>query len=70
MSTINTEFGKLRQWGNSDVWFLTCPGCGKESRLDDDMLHGRVSVDHTSEGCSYHETHDFMAAIEVSSKES
>lgn len=64
---IETKFGKMRQWGNTGMWFLVCPGCGEESRLDDDMLNGRVSVDHTSENCTYHETHDFLSAVKEAS---
>jgi hypothetical protein len=35
--------------------------------LDDDQLHGRVSIDHASHGCpaGYHETHNFVAAYPV-----
>jgi len=45
----------------SPIWQLRCPMCEQWADIDDDQLHGRVSVDHTNEGCSYHETHDFAA---------
>lgn len=62
MSKVNTEFGTLRKFGNS--WVLVCPVCGETGRLDDDQLNGRISVDHTSDKCTYHETHNFKEAIE------
>ena len=46
------------------VWVLRCPTCGVWGDIDQDQLHGRVSVDHTDTGCSYHETHDFAAFID------
>ena len=33
-----------------------CPRCGKKGFIDDDQLHGRVSIDCTPTGCSFHET--------------
>lgn len=36
---------------------LRCPNCGKWGTLDDDQLHGRVSILHDS--CGFHETLDF-----------
>jgi len=64
----STEFGELRRVtrdGEPGV-LLKCPGCGQWGGLDDDQLHGRVSVDHAAMGCpgGYHETHDFAAAAE------
>jgi hypothetical protein len=38
---------------------LQCPTCGVWGDLDDDQLHGRVSVECQTPGCSFHETHDF-----------
>lgn len=66
-SIVQTSLGRLRLV-NSDGqpnWLLECPGCGQWGGLDDDQLHGRVSVDHDSQGCAghYHETHDYCAAI-------
>lgn len=74
MSVIfDTPYGQIRRWyGGTDArgerkafWILRCPGCGIEGRLDDDQIHGRVSVDHAAQGCpgGYHETHDFAAAV-------
>lgn len=57
------------------VWKLRCPACGVWGEIDDDQLHGRVSVDHTDyvrhrsedppEGfrCTFHETHDFHSML-------
>lgn len=63
-----TEFGTLRRVDRDrdQAVLLECPGCGEWGTLDDDQLHGRVSVDHASDGCPglYHETHDFAAAAE------
>jgi hypothetical protein len=46
------------------VWLLQCPGCGEWADIDDDQLHGRVSVDHdpADGGCGFHETRDWMNA--------
>ena len=64
---VSTEFGRLRrvQIDGEPVWCLECPGCGQWGELDDYQLHGRVSVDHATDGCAggYHETHDFSAAL-------
>jgi hypothetical protein len=64
-----TKFGEIRRVTRDGVktLLLVCPGCGEVGSLDDDQAHGRVSVDHASEGCpgSYHETHDFWAAAEA-----
>jgi hypothetical protein len=44
-----------------EVWKLGCPGCGHWAEIDDDQLHGRVSVDHAGEGgCTFHETRDWF----------
>jgi hypothetical protein len=63
-----TEFGKIQRGIRDEehVFLLVCPGCGQLGALDDDQYHGRVSVDHATDGCSggYHETHDFAAAVE------
>lgn len=60
-----TKYGEVRQVKRDGVlvWQLRCPGCGSWGDLDDDMANGRVSVDHTPDGCTYHETHDFVAAF-------
>ena len=29
------------------VWKLRCPECHQWADIDDDQLHGRVSIDHT-----------------------
>lgn len=65
---VETEFGRLRRVirDGEPTWLLECPGCGQWGGLDDDQLHGQVSVDHAAMGCSggYHETHDFAAALD------
>jgi hypothetical protein len=42
------------------VWQLRCPECHGWADLDEDQLHGRVSIDHAPE-CGFHETHDLWA---------
>lgn len=66
---VTTKLGRFRRVNtgdiaNPDAWLFECP-CGQWSYLDDDMWHGRVSVDHASEGCpkGYHETHDYAAEL-------
>lgn len=65
---FGTPFGDIRrvQRDGEAAYLLKCPGCDEWGTLDDDQLHGRISVDHASMGCSggYHETHDFWAEIE------
>lgn len=63
VKTVKTPHGLLRKGPLSDEWQLQCPGCGQWAYIDDDQYHGRVSVDHTNEGCTYHETHDFSARL-------
>lgn len=73
MSEVTTPHGKLRCIGDGKTWELLCPGCSRWGELDDDQLHGRISVDHSGARvhigggewvvCDYHETHDFAAAI-------
>lgn len=65
---VSTEFGRFRKVGSSELensWLFECPGCGQWAYLDDDQWHGRVSVDHASQGClgGYHETHDYAQAL-------
>jgi hypothetical protein len=52
------------------VWRFRCPVCGVWGDIDDEQLHGEVSIDHTEfvrykrddlpEGtrCTFHETYD------------
>jgi hypothetical protein len=64
---VETPFGRLRRVtrDGEKTWLLQCPGCDQWGGLDDDQLHGRVSVDHAAMGCpgGYHETHDFAAHL-------
>lgn len=63
---VATQHGMLRgALGAPAGWLLQCPGCDEWLPLSVDMLHGRVSVDHATDGCSgrYHETHDFASAV-------
>lgn len=64
--TVTTPLGVLRPvvLDGVRVAELRCPMCGEWAYLDEDQFHGRVSVDHTDAGCSYHETHDFAAALQ------
>ncbi len=59
--------GALRQVVRDGVplWQLRCPMCDAWADVDDDQLHGRVSVDHSDVGCAYHETHDFATLAGV-----
>lgn len=43
------------------IFLLRCPGCAVWGEIDDDQLHGRISLHHDEAdgGCGYHETHDF-----------
>lgn len=68
---VTTQLGRFRRvntgddpTNSPDAWLFECP-CGQWAYLDDDQWHGRVSVDHASEGCpkGYHETHDYAAEL-------
>jgi hypothetical protein len=62
---VVTEHGTVRgAEGSPSGWLLECPGCGEWLPISEDMLHGRISVDHATDGCPgrYHETHDFASA--------
>jgi hypothetical protein len=65
----DTPIGRLHRVSadGEPAVLLECPGCGVRARLDDDQANGRVSVDHAADGCpgGYHETHDFLAAVEA-----
>lgn len=45
------------------VYQLRCPRCRHWGDIDDDQLHGRVSIDHTGQGCTFHETHDLWGMV-------
>ena len=38
---------------------LVCPKCGEWGTVDDDQLHGRVSVICPNDDCDFHETVDW-----------
>lgn len=63
-----TPLGRIRHTISDGVpiWKLQCPGCGSWGEIDDDQLHGRVSVDHTdpSIACTFHETRDWWNTAE------
>lgn len=72
MSQFETPWGALRrvQRDGAWVWKLQCPQCEHWGDIDDDQLHGRVSLDHTNCGityepsecnCTWHETHDYTS---------
>lgn len=71
---------RVTPWGDLEsviqdgetVWKLKCPQCGHWGQIDDDQLHGRVSLDHTNCGvtyegsecqCTWHETHDYSGVL-------
>jgi hypothetical protein len=64
---ITTSIGRFRRVTDGKTkWFLLeCPGCGQWCTLNERQWNGTVSVDHATDGCSgsYHETHDFGAAL-------
>lgn len=41
------------------VVYLTCPKCGTVGEIDDEQLHGRVSVICGGDGCTFHETRNW-----------
>lgn len=59
--------GRLKQEQDGS-WMLCCPECGHWGEIDEDQLHGRVSVDHSGGaeangcrcGCTFHQTRDFF----------
>lgn len=38
---------------------LRCPACGTFADIDHDQYMGRVSVECSTPGCAFHETHNF-----------
>jgi hypothetical protein len=70
MGTGRSEYLRTVIRDGEPQWQLRCPGCGSWGDIDDDQLHGRVSVEHTvgtddrgnycSTGCGYHETVDWF----------
>lgn len=57
-----TDLGSLHPRGRAWIvhrdgevqWQFCCPGCGLRGDIDEDQLHGRVSIDCPD--CDYHET--------------
>jgi len=50
----------------ADVWKLQCPECGQWADIDDDQLHGLVSVDHSdAPPCTFHEARDWYLTAEL-----
>lgn len=45
------------------MYWLRCPECGGLGQIDDDQLHGRVSV--LCDDCGYHETRDWSGVSEA-----
>ena len=45
------------------TWKARCPKCHNWGYIDDDQLHGRVSMQCGNEGCDFHETHDLSGLI-------
>jgi hypothetical protein len=71
MSLTSLPQGRLRtiKRDGEPVVQLQCPQCGRWGDIDDDQLHGRVSVDHTDVHrgetlCTFHETRDWKSTAE------
>lgn len=56
-----TEIKKVKQDGK-DVIKVKCPWCGVFAIADDDMFHGKVSMDCPC--CYYHETHNISHLLD------
>ena len=70
--TVQTILGRMI-WLPNEVagehWALEMP-CGEWERIGTEQFHGRLSVNHaascrSSPPCTYHETHDYAAAMEA-----
>lgn len=48
---------------------LQCPGCGLWASLDDDQVHGRVSIECPTDGCNFHETVDLSTVFAISDRQ-
>lgn len=61
--TLNPAGLRVIVRDGQEVLQLRCGGCAAWGDVDDDQVHGRVSVHHdeADDGCGYHETHDFWA---------
>ncbi len=46
------------------VWKFRCPDCHQWGDIDDDQFRGRVSIDHTDTGCTFHQAYDLHAMIQ------
>jgi hypothetical protein len=65
------EPARLRTVRRDDamIWQFRCPECHHWGDIDDDQLHGRVSLDHTNCEhkaddrcpCTFHQAHDLYA---------
>lgn len=44
-------------------WVFRCPVCTIWGDIDRDQFEGRVSIDHTDTGCTFHETVDCYSAV-------
>ena len=43
------------------AWQFRCPTCHQWGGISDAQLHGKVSIDHTDAGCTFHQTCDLYA---------
>lgn len=65
---VETPLGRFRRFvsqkGESG-WLHECPGCNVWRGLNATQMRGGVSAwcDPTGMNCSYHETHDYNAAL-------
>jgi hypothetical protein len=55
MSTPRYEIKRVTR-DDREIWKFKCPGCGHWGVVDDDQLHGRVSI--VCLECTFHETVD------------
>jgi hypothetical protein len=56
---------RARNRDNQVIIQFRCPECRQWADIDDDQLHGRVSIDHTGTGCGFHETHDLATVARL-----
>jgi hypothetical protein len=62
-----TALGPIIQLPDGDPYAIKMP-CGDWERMSQAQFEGKVSVNHAAicrRGCSYHETHDYAAAVDA-----
>lgn len=68
MHTFTQDEVKLVSLDGRLEWKVKCPKCGTWGYVDDDQLHGRVSMQCGNEPCDFHETHDLSDLIDKASQ--